>query len=125
MTITTHTFEGVDASALYQAIDRFDAETFGAFFAEDATYVFGNYPPVKGREGIVAGAVAFWQTVEAIEHSIVDIIPFPGGFVSQLEITFGLAGGRRSTLPVVVITRTADGKIVDHRIYVDPTPLAG
>ena len=121
---TTHTLEGVDVAAFFQAVDRFDAEAFGAFFSEDATYVFSNYPATHGRDGIVAGAAAFWDTLETIEHKLVELFPFPGGFVSQLEVTFGLVGGRRVTLPVAVITRTADGQISDHRIYVNESPLA-
>jgi len=121
---TSRTLEGVDIAALYDAIDRFDAEAFGAFFAEDATYVFSNYPATHGRAGIVASAVAFWNTLETLQHKVVDVIPFTSGFVSQLEITFGLAGGRVVTLPVAVITRTARGQITDHRIYVNESPLA-
>jgi len=122
---TPQTLEGVDVAALYASIDRFDTEAFGAFFAEDANYVFSNYPPIRGRDGIVASAGAFWKTLETIRHDLVELIPFDGGFVSQLEITFGLAAGRSVTLPVAVITRTADGRITDHRIYVNETPLAG
>jgi len=121
---TSRTLEGVDIAALYDAIDRFDAEAFGAFFAEDATYVFSNYPAIHGREGIVASAVAFWQTLETLEHKLVELIPFPGGFVSQLDITFGLAAERTVTLPVAIVTRTAAGQITDHRIYVNESPLA-
>ncbi len=109
---------------MYRSIDRYNDEAFGAFFAEDATYVFSNYPATHGRAGIVASAVAFWNTLETLQHKVVDVIPFTSGFVSQLEITFGLAGGRVVTLPVAVITRTARGQITDHRIYVNESPLA-
>jgi len=122
---TTDTLEGVDVAALFASIDRFDSEAFSAFFAEDATYVFANHPPIQGRDAIVAAAAEFWVTLEGIEHELVQIIPFPGGFVSQLAITFALSAGRTVELPVAVITRTADGLIRDHRIYVDATPLAG
>jgi len=121
---TTRTLEGIDVTALYDAIDRFDAEAFGAFFAEDATYVFSNYPAIHGRDGIVASASAFWETLETLEHQLVELIPFPGGFVSQLDITFGLAEERTITLPVAIVTRTAAGEIADHRIYVNESPLA-
>ncbi len=121
---TTRKLEGVDVAAFYRSIDRFDAEAFGAFFAEDALYVFSNYPATHGRGAIVASAVAFWQTLETLEHKLVDLIPFTSGFVTQLEITFGLEGGRVVTLPVAAITRTADGQIADHRIYVNESPLA-
>lgn len=97
--------------------------TFGAFFAKDATYVFSNYPATHGRDGIVAGAVAFWETLENVKHKLLQLIPFPGGFVSQLEITFGLRGGRTVTLPTAVITHTADGQVTDHRIYINESSL--
>lgn len=121
---TRHTLEGVDVDALYRAIDRFDADEFGAFFAEDATYIFSNYPAIHGRDGIVTSAAAFWETLETLEHKLVELIPFPGGFVSQLEITFGRAAGRTVTLPVAIITRTAAEHITDHRIYLNESPLA-
>lgn len=120
---TTHAHEGIDITALYQSIDRFDAEAFGAFFAKDATYVFSNYPATHGRDGIVAGAVAFWETLENVKHKLLQLVPFPGGFVSQLEITFGLRGGRTVTLPTAVITHTVDEQITDHRIYINESPL--
>ena len=121
---TTHNPEDVDVAAFYRSIDRFDAEAFGDFFAEDAIYVFSNYPATHGRDGLVASAVAFWETLETLQHKLVDLIPFTSGFVNQLEITFGLGGGRVVTLPVAAITRTADGQITDHRIYVNESPLA-
>lgn len=113
-----------DAAALYRAIDGFDADAFGALFADDATYVFSNYPAVHGREEIVAGAVAFWESVETIHHKVIELIEFDGGVVSQLEITFGLGAGRTVSVPVAVITRTAGGLITDHRIYLNESPLA-
>ncbi len=120
---TTHSPEGVDAVALFQAIDRFDAEAFGAFFAADATYVFSNYPATHGREAIVGAAVAFWETVETLEHKLHQLIPFPGGFVSRLEITFGMTSRQTVTLPAAMITRTADRLITEHRIYLNESPL--
>ncbi len=121
---TTGTVAGVEVDALFKSIDRFDAEAFGELFAPDATYVFSNYPAVEGRDEIVGAAVAFWDTVASLNHHVLDILPFHGGFVSQLEITFGLKDGRNVTLPVAIITRTADGLITDHRIYVNESPLA-
>jgi len=120
---TTNTLEGVDVVALYRAIDQFDAKAFGAFFADDAAYVFSNYPAIHGRDEIVASAVAFWETLETLEHHMVGLIPFRGGFVSQLDITFGLGADRKVTLPAAIITRTAAGQISEHRIYVNESPL--
>lgn len=121
---TGNTISGVDVDALFSSIDRFDAEAFGGFFASDATYVFANYPAVQGRDEIVGAATAFWDTVDSLHHKVLNVFPFDGGFVTELEITFGLKDGRTVTLPTAVITRTADGLITDHRIYVNETPLA-
>ena len=66
---TTDTLEGVDVAALFASIDRFDSEAFSAFFAEDATYVFANHPPIQGRDAIVAAAAEFWVTLEGSSTS--------------------------------------------------------
>ena len=121
---TDNSVSGVDVDALFGSIDHFDADAFAAFFAPNATYVFSNYPPVVGRDEIVAAATAFWDTVRTLSHDVLEVLPINGGFVTRLEIAFGLQDGRTVTLPVAMITRTAAGLITEHRIYVNETPLA-
>ncbi len=116
---------GVDIEALFESIDRFDAGSFATFFAPDATYVFANYPATQGRDEIVSGAAAFWKTLASVQHDLLDVFPFDGGFVSRLEIRFDLKNGQSVTLPAATITRAAKGLISDHRVYMNETPLAG
>ena len=115
----TLTGRAVDAEALFGAIDRFDAEAFNGFFASGASYTVSNYPPYVGRDEIATAAAAWWASVNSLRHDILEVFPFPGGFVSRLEVTYGLKDGREVTLPVAAITHTAAEKITQHRLYLN------
>jgi len=120
----TLTGRAVDAEALFGAIDRFDAEAFNGFFASGASYTVSNYPPYVGRDEIATAAAAWWASVNSLRHDILEVFPFPGGFVSRLEVTYGLKDGREVTLPVAAITHTAAEKTTQHRLYLNDSPLA-
>jgi ketosteroid isomerase-like protein len=124
--MNTPSTTAVDLTALLGAIDRLDAARFGEFLSEDASYTFSNFDTVVGREAIVESAAAFFETVSALHHEILDVVTDDkGGFAVRVAITFDLPDGRSLTLPAVIFTRTSDGAITDHRVFINETPLAG
>ncbi len=48
--------------AYLRSVDEQDADAFAAFLADDATFQFGNQPPVQGKQAIIDGLKQFWTT---------------------------------------------------------------
>ena len=58
------------AQEIFAQVDRLDPEGVIAFFADDATMVFGNQEPLLGREAILAGNAAFLTAIKGLRHRI-------------------------------------------------------
>lgn len=70
---------------LYTTIDKMDAYAFADFITADGEFIFGNIPPVTGRENIAAFVDNFFKSIKAIQHT-------PSGFVIQEDkvISWGM-----------------------------------
>jgi ketosteroid isomerase-like protein len=122
MTDTSAT-HGYDIEGLLAATDRLDAEAYGRFLTPDATLRFSNLEPVHGRAEIVAFVGAVFATLGGLHHELVDAWTVGDTVIAQLRITFDLPGRDPVTLPAAAITRTRDGLLVDHQVYINDGPL--
>ena len=108
---------------LFASIDRKDAEAFAAFLAEDASFVFGNQPPVEGRAAIVAAVSDFFESVAALRHNVARVWEHGDSVVCNGEVTYTRHDGNEVSLPFADIFSMQGNLISDYRIYMDVTPL--
>lgn len=111
-------------AAFTAAIDARDVEQLVPFFAPDATFTYGNNPPMEGHDGIRAGIGAFYAGIAGIAHTV----PFqhrPSDDVLAVEFvtTYTRLDGAAVTLPGLGVLELADGLIRDYRVYADVTPV--
>ena len=89
-----------DLKAIFETVDRMDAEGFASFFTEDGLFTFGNAPTVKGRSEIATSVDGFFASIKALEHRLLDTWSVPGVDVVEVEVTYTRLDGstaRRST----------------------------
>ncbi len=108
---------------LFASIDARDATRFAEFLGPDATFRFGNAPPVTGRAAIAQAVAGFFGTIRALEHRLHEHWQGPDSLVCQGEVTYTRHDGTRLTLPFVDVFRLRAGLIQDYLIYMDITPL--
>lgn len=111
-------------AAFTAAIDTRDVEKLVPFFAPDATFTYGNNPPMEGHEGIRAGIGAFYSGISGIAHTV----PFQhrssdGVLAVEFLTTYTRLDGGNVTLPGLGVFELADGLIQDYRVYADVTPV--
>lgn len=111
-------------SAFTAAIDTRDVEQLVPFFSSEASFTYGNNPPMQGHDGIRGGITAFYAGIAGIAHTV----PFqhrPSDDVLAVEFvtTYTRLDGATVTLPGLGIVEFADGLIRDYRVYADVTPV--
>lgn len=108
------------------AVDAGDADAFASWFADDATYVFGNNEPLTGRAAIAAATAGAAGALPWVRH-VVDQVAAVGEDQLFCRFTIETASpeGKPLALPCVTVIRLADEKVVDYRVHMDLTPAVG
>ena len=108
---------------LFQALDAFDAHTFASFLTEDATFVFANQEPVKGKHAIRDYVARFFTSIAAIRHDVSETWTVPDAIISRGTVTYTRHNGTQLKVPFANVFRLRNERIQDYLIYVDNSKL--
>lgn len=109
---------------LFATVDTMDVPAIATLFAEGSRVVFGNGQPLVGLDEIRAGITAFYKTIAAVRHRIVNEWNIGDDAIVEFEVTYDRKDGRQVAIPCVTIFHTdADGKIDDYRVFFDVAPI--
>ena len=111
-------FEG-----LFATVDNMDSGGFVSYLTEDASFVMGSQPAVKGREAIAASTSGFFGTLKGIGHNLIRTWVSGDTRICQGEVTYDLSDGRSVTMPFVNVFVMEGDLIQEYLVYVDPTPM--
>lgn len=112
------------AEHVFAIVDKRDPEGFAALLAPDGRFTFANADPVVGRPAVAAAVEAFFATLVALRHEIVNNWEIGADTVVEVFVEYDRPDGRLVRLPAVTIfTRDDTGLITDYRAYVDLAPL--
>ncbi len=109
--------------ALFSAIDRMDAVGFVSHLTDDARFVFGNQPEVRGGDAIRAAVQGFFDLLGGVSHSIGAVVESSGLVALEGTVTYRRNDGSTLSLPFADFLFFRDGRVSDYRIYIDVTPL--
>lgn len=108
---------------LFAAIDAKDTARFVAFLAPDATFRFGNLPPVQGRDAIAGMVDGFFQGIRGLSHTLLEHWTHGDVVVCHGTVAYRRLDGKALSLPFANIMKCADDLARDYRIYADVSPL--
>ncbi len=108
---------------LFHAIDAKDILKFTSFLSEDCAFRFGNNPIVSGKENISVIIAAFFDSIEALRHTITEQYHDKDSLICRGEVTYTRKDMKKVTVPFCNVFKTHDGKITQYLIYVDVMPL--
>ena len=111
---------------LIEGWEQRDLSILRECLAEDTVWHNMPYPPVTGREAVLAAIGRFLDTVaEArfIVHHGGEVAP--GIVVNERNDLFTTTDGRRIDIPVMGIFEVRDGRIHAWRDYFDPATMNG
>lgn len=108
----------------YQAVDSMDAEKYRTFLAEDCKLMFGNNPVVECNNEIIGGIKHFWDAINGLDHSFINILGTDNLFAAEALIDYTRKDNKVMPLPcVTVIERNSEGLAKHIGIFIDTTPL--
>ena len=116
-TATTATAE------LIRDIDSMDAKVFASHLSESCVLRYANHDEVVGRDAIEQAIAAFYATIKAVRHDLVEEWTVEEATILQFEVTYTRLDDREVTLPAVTIYRRGEELIDDYRIFIDLTPV--
>ena len=108
---------------LFADIDTMDPDRFAAHLADDVVMRFGNADPVRGRDAVRDVWAGFCDTVDGVEHDLVEQWRTDTATIAEANVTYTRKDGTRVTVPVVTIYREDGDLITDYRVYIDLAPL--
>lgn len=108
---------------LFAAIDRMDAVAFAEFFEPEATFRFGNFPPVSGRAAIAQSTAAIFATLGAVRHYVEERWLLPDAAIVTGTVTYTRLDGSTLQVPFANVMKPRAGKIHGYFIFVDNSAL--
>jgi len=108
---------------LFEAIDRRDARAFAQFLTSDASFRFGNAPPIAGTDAIEAAVAGFFALLAGCQHRLLQHWAGEGTAVCEGEVTYTTPHGKTVTVPFVNVFELRADRIASYRIYIDNAPL--
>lgn len=115
-------------SIFLEMIDLFrklDVKTSMNYYAEDAIYRYGSFPPVLGKAAIEAMAnSSHLDFIEKMEFNVLKTWEFEDTVIAQMELPHWLKDGRNLVIPCVdVVKFSQDGMVKEFLVYIDSSPL--
>lgn len=116
------------ATANVDTVRRFLTEVrspddFASFFAEDAFYRFGNFPPIHGRVAIRESSIGFRARVKSVRHDIKNLWQAGDNVICQMEVIYTRLDDKEVTVPCSEAIHFKDGLFQEMRIYIDMSPV--
>jgi hypothetical protein len=112
------------AEALFELVDRFDADALAARMAADGALISVNSDPVVGRDGMRDAVHDYAQAVTSISHEILRAWRIDNTVITELRVTYVRLDGRKVVLPCTnIFDLTDDGLISRYQIFMDMTPV--
>ena len=115
------------ARTFFTAVDAQNAEGLRRYVTNNIRLKMANMEPTDGVDAIMSAFRATEERFTSITHDIQGIWTglWENGSVVSVEAIarYGFADGWKIELPVTSTLRlTADGKVADYRIFMDPGP---
>ena len=119
------------AKEMYVACDDTRADDYADYFADDARFIWQNFEPVEGREGIASFVGDFFGDIKTLDHT------FTGVYEAEVEadeavatvvleavVTYTLPDGAQVDVPATtVLDLNGSDAVVEARVYVDTSPV--
>jgi ketosteroid isomerase-like protein len=104
---------------MFRPADAKDVDGWTSFMTDDVRFVFGNGDPIEGRTTVHQAITAFFDSIAAIKHTVVDAWGIDDKVVQQLRVLYTRHDGSELDLPAANILTLRDGKVSEYLIYVD------
>lgn len=109
---------------MFEAGESMNVNNFVKFYADNATYQFGNFPVAHGPQGIVDSSQGFLSKVRKVLHHIENLWEIDDEtVVCEMTVTYDRHDGKSFTLPCCDTIKIRDGKVQALKIYMDITPV--
>ena len=104
---------------MFRPADAKDVDGWTAFMADDVRFVFGNGDPMEGRDTVHQVIAAFFDSIAAIKHTVLDAWSIDDKLIQQLRVVYTRHDGSQLDVPAANILTLRDGKVSEYLIYVD------
>ena len=124
MTTTVDTAAARAAREILAAIDSGDLDVLFRHVTDDIRFQFGNAEVTTGISAFEAASRAFFQSIAAIRHELLDLWEVEGGAViAVMMVHYKRLDGQELSLPCCNLMGTRAGRVHDYRVYMDINPV--
>jgi uncharacterized protein (TIGR02246 family) len=108
--------------AMCAQVDAGDAAGFASWFADDASYTFGNAEPLAGRAAIEAATAGAAGALPWVRHDVDQVAEVGDQLFCRFTINTEAPDGGPLALPCVTVIWLAGEEVVDYRVHLDLSP---
>ena len=107
----------------FDAVDTMDIDGFLDAHTEDGVLVFGNRPPVRGRNEMSEQVQEFWRAIAGVRHDIVRIGAAQALVFVESVVTYRRLDGRSVAVACCDVFEFEGDRIRETRAYLDQSQV--
>lgn len=104
-------------------VDAQDVGGFVAYFTEDGTFQYANWPAVSGQANVARFTREFFAGIDSISHKVLGTWQVGDDFFTEGEATYTRKDGKKVTISFLSRAELTGGKMKNYLVYSDPSPL--
>jgi uncharacterized protein (TIGR02246 family) len=108
---------------LFKTIDSRDPVKFADFLTPDGEFIFGNLPPVQGRENIITFLDAFFKSIHSISHRVDNCWAVEDRVIVEGFVTYTRHNNTTLVVKFCDIFTMSDNLIKKFDIFIDNSRL--
>ena len=110
--------------SLFDRIDAKDTEGWLEHLSNDARFCFGNAPELVGKGAIRDGVNAFFSTLSAIKHDIIETWSSTDTIICHGQVSYARLDGSTLSVPFAVVFKLeGEGLVREYLIFADISKL--
>jgi ketosteroid isomerase-like protein len=107
----------------YRDVDAMNLQGFLDRHTDDVVVTFGNNPPAIGKEQVGQAIGGFFQTVDGMKHTFVNVFTDGDTTILEADIEYTRKDGARVNVPSGTVLHRRDGLVDRLTIYIDLAPV--
>ena len=108
---------------LFRCVDTKDCGAWLDFLAPDACFRFGNAAVVEGRDAIRETVTAFFASISALRHDVLETWRHPDAVICRGDVTYTRLDGSSLTVPFANVLELRGDLIRAYLVYADTSEL--
>lgn len=117
------TYENIVKDLYHNAVDRKDIAKLAGYIAHNVRFRIGNHAPVIGKDAVLSGNQAFFDSITSMSHQIDAVYTDGNAAICNGSVNYVRLDGSKHSIVFSTTLVFENNQIVDYLVFADISKL--